>query len=251
MTAAQRKSYTSNVSNRVSVPRLVEALTSKQEPKIFSNKGKDFTQLRKVVIFEDVSGSTSGQISYVFSQIAYALARSFNMSEWWLYGSQLAKKHLKDYKYLSEKIGLNYYNVGGCTNSDYLLNVMKKYQDEKAIFVVITDGDINSLIYSELFSKFKDSTAIVGFIHEKHTSDIKHAVNFHKEFVEIREKQEEKLKSFRDSIVSSGLVQECSSEYFEMIDIEKRKVMSDTRAFMPIINRSLQQVVEIVKGKIK
>lgn len=247
MTAAQRKSYTSNISNRVSVSRIVEALASKQEPKVFAGKGKDMTQLRKVVIFEDVSGSTHGTLSNIFSQIGYALAKSFSTSEWWLYGGRLAKKHLPDYKYMSAAVGCDFYGTGNSTSSRSLLNVMKKYKEEKAIYVVITDGDIDQLIQDDLFKKhFNDSTAVVGILDENAKKHAKHVVNFRQDYIDAETIKRRALTEYEVSIPNDN------PEKWSMISKRGQQLDKDVqRKFLSIINKSLQEVVAVVKGRLK
>jgi hypothetical protein len=247
MTAAQRKSFTSNISNRVNVSRIVEALASKQEPKVFAGKGKDMTQLRKVVIFEDISGSTHGTLSNIFSQIGYALAKSFSTSEWWLYGSKLAKKHLRDYKYMSAAVGCDFYSVGQSTSSRSLLNVMKKYKEEKAIYVVITDGDINQLIQDDLFKKhFNDSTAVVGVLEDDAKLHAKHVVNFREEYINAEKNKSQTLNEYENSIPNDV------EDKWSMIRKRSQQLDKEVeRQFLSIINKSLQEVVAVVKGRLK
>jgi len=72
---AQAKSYKSDPSFKLNTPRLVESIANKSEPKVFYGKGKDASSLRKVVIFQDVSGSTEQMHSCLFDIIAYSLSK--------------------------------------------------------------------------------------------------------------------------------------------------------------------------------
>ncbi len=177
MTQAQRKSFKSDISPKINVARLVETMSNKSEPKVFYSKGKDASPLRKVVIFEDVSSSTYGGgrlLSPMFSMIAYALAKSFDECDWWIYGDLLAKKHKVDYAVPSQVVGRKYRMASG-TRSSYLANVMRKYAQEKALFVVITDGDIQSLIQdNELFKRYVNQTAFIGYIKQDEAKQLKH-----------------------------------------------------------------------------
>lgn len=248
MTAAQRKTYNSEVSNRVSVSRVVEALASKQEPRVFSNKGKDMTQLRKVVIFEDVSGSTHGVLSEMFSTTAYALAKSFTTSEWWLYGSQLVQKHLVDYPAYSAQVSQEYGNNDG-TSSQRLLNVMKKYANEKAIYVVITDGDLHPLIDHELFKKFNDSTAIIGVLDDKIKKVSKHAFDFRKDYEKLDTTRRTLIETYVKSIPQNLDWPEQHAMVSEYVRHNVDPVLERER--LRIINKGLQEVVAVVKSGLK
>jgi hypothetical protein len=251
MTAAQRKTYNSNMSHRVSVSRIVEALANKQEPKVFSNKGKDFTYLKKVVIFEDVSGSTAGRISETFSTLAYSLAKSFSTSEWWLYGSRLAKKHLTDYAYYSYEVAHRHndaYHVGNSTGSEELLNVMNKYKNEKAVYVIITDGDIFPLINNPLFETFKHSIAIIGMIPQEYHSRIPHHFDMSK--VLIQENVEKKIADLWRSLVDTTSLsyeereQECEKYRIQIMQELQPQINT-------AITKGLQQVADVVKGVLR
>jgi hypothetical protein len=177
ITQAQRKSFKSDISPKINVSRLVETMSNKSEPKVFYSKGKDASFLRKVVIFEDVSSSTYGGgnfFSPVFSMIAYALAKSFDDCDWWIYGDLLAKKHKQDFCIPSTVVGTRY-NMAMSTNASYLANVMRKYAKEKALFVVITDGDIQSLTRdNKLFQQYVNQTAFIGYLKYEDQKILKH-----------------------------------------------------------------------------
>ena len=164
LTSAQRKSYSSNISNRINVQKIIDSSASRKEPRVFYGKGKDVSYLRKVVIFEDVSGSTSGFLTSIFSDIAFNLQKSFEGSEWWIYADSLAMKPKQDYAFKSFDGNAYEYNCGGGTSSENLVHVMRKYRKENAIFVIITDGDIYPLINTEdnLFEEFKDKSVLIG-----------------------------------------------------------------------------------------
>lgn len=222
ITQAQIKSFNSNISNKVNVPRLVESLSANQEPKVFYNKGKDVSFLRKVVIFEDVSSSTCGSghlYSPLFSMIAYSLAKSFDECDWWIYGDFLAKKHKKDYHIPSVVVGRRY-NIAMGTQSNYLVNVMRKYAKEKALFVVITDGDIKALINEEeLFSRYVNQTAFIGYIHKDYTKNLKYTSLI-----------SEKLRTHLDYVRRDG-------EYQRKLDINYDKVQRWAKANHSLPNR--------------
>lgn len=177
ITQAQRKSFKSDISPKINVSRLVETMSNKSEPKVFYSKGKDVSFLRKVVIFEDVSSSTYGGgnlLSPTFSMIAYALAKSFDDCDWWIYGDLLAKKHKQDFCIPSTIVGTRY-NMAMSTNASYLANVMRKYAKEKALFVVITDGDIQSLTQdNKLFKQYVNQTAFIGYLKHEDAKHLKH-----------------------------------------------------------------------------
>lgn len=80
MTQAQSKNYSSNISNRLSVERIIESNARKSEPKIFYGKGKDISFMKKVVVFEDISVSTQGELSSLFSSLALSIVKSFENS---------------------------------------------------------------------------------------------------------------------------------------------------------------------------
>ncbi len=163
MSQAQTKAFSLNISNRVSVQRLIEAKSSRKEPKVFYGKGKDVEFMRKVVIFEDVSASTHS-VSPLFSSIGLALANSFEMVEWWAYGNYLYQKHQKDFKYSTYACG-GFKGLNGGTNSQYLLNVMRKYRSQDCLYVIITDGDMGSFFRDdETYKIFKDKTCVVGLL---------------------------------------------------------------------------------------
>jgi hypothetical protein len=251
MTAAQRKTYNSNMSHRISVSRVVEALANKQEPKVFSNKGKDFTYLKKVVIFEDVSGSTAGRISQTFSTLAYSLAKSFSTSEWWLYGSKLAKKHLTDYPYYSYEVAHRHngaYTVGNSTGSQELLNVMNKYKQEKAVYVIITDGDIQPLIDNPLFETFKHSIAIIGMIPQEYHSRIPHHFDMSNVLnVESVERKVAQLwRNLHDTTDMSYSEREQECEKYQMTLIKETQPQISAS-----ITQALQEVSAVVKGVLR
>ena len=260
MTAAQRKSYTSNISPKISVSRIVEAMANRKEPKVFSNKGKDYTTLKKVVIFEDVSGSTGGFVSTLFSNIAYALATSFIGSEWWLYADFLTQKHKLDYEYVSYGMtsrpnrDAQYYDLGGGTSARNLIHVMRKYRQEKAIFIVITDGDIEDLFSgsnAEIYQEFKDKTAVVGILDDNikanmpHHHDIKGAIKKIQDTTFSNQKDLfEKIsiaKQSNNSIVVETLYKQLQNVQTTMIsDMIKQIVPTAVNAILPIVKGQLK-----------
>lgn len=185
-TRAQGKGYTMVANHRVSVPRIIESKANKKPPKVFYGKSKDISFFKKVVVFEDVSGSTLNhyETSHVFSNIAKTLVDAFDGSEWWLYGAQLHLKNKKDYEYNSFPLIRGVSNqMHSQTNAHLIVQAMRYYKSTKGennIYVIITDGDLRKLIYDqkELFEEFKDKTAIVGILDPMITKHSTYYLNF-------------------------------------------------------------------------
>ena len=169
ITAAQSKRYSTNISNKVNVPRIVSSKANRTAPQVFYGRGKDLSFTKKVVIFEDVSSSTM-HFTHVFSSIAHSLANSFESVEWYAYGDELFIKQKQHYDKQTRKLGsAANMHIGG-TSTYMLTSVMKKYQNKDYTYVIITDGDMRSLYKSDLWSYFKDKCVVMGFI-DKQTRD--------------------------------------------------------------------------------
>jgi hypothetical protein len=183
MSQALTKKYSFDVSPKLSVSRLVSSKANKTIPNIFQNKGKDVNFLKKVVIFEDVSGSTlSSRIHHTFSQIAKGLATSFESVEWWGYSDRLWLKPKNLYNYETLRVG-NHLGVSSAsgTSAYKLLNVMKKYKKQDNTYIIITDGDMHNVFdHKELWNYFKDRTCVIGLLDDTIKENAPH-------YVEIRD----------------------------------------------------------------
>jgi len=251
MTAAQRKKYSIEPSNKISVPRIVEAMASRRQPNVFSNKGKDFTYLKKVVVFEDISGSTSGNTSSIFSAIAKALTSSFVGSEWWLYAERLVKKHKLDYEFYSQDLRYNHetrkvfseYEIGGGTSARNLLHVMRKYRNEQAVFIIITDGDMHDLFSGQnedIYKEFKDKTLVVGLLDDDIKTYMPHNFDISEDVRKFKIDLDRKLNVARSSIPNY------SYEMSNAISDEHLKLN------MPkIVSKCVYASLPIVKGNLK
>ena len=147
MTQAQAKGYSSNPSHRISIPKVLEATLAKKEPKVFYGRGKDTSFMRKVVLFEDVSGSAY-VLFPLFSTLAKTLVNAFEQSEWWAYGEKLFKRPKDQYDYLT------YHTLDGtgmtrATYTSALFAHMRKHRHEDNVYVVITDGDMDDFIQAK------------------------------------------------------------------------------------------------------
>ncbi len=233
MSQAFKKSYSSNISNRISVPKVVESVASHTEPKVFYGKGKDISFLKKIVIFEDVSGSTSGVMTLLFSFIGQALSKSFEQVEWWAYGNRLRRKNKLDYDYptyMSTHRDYDYVNdqVGGGTEAQNLFNVMRKYKNQDYIYIILTDGDMYELFSDEnkaLYNAFKDKTAIVGALDE----EIKKHFKFHADF--------------NDELYRLGVVLNRNDANIEQFEHNHKVLQS-------VVIGATQKVVEIIQRRI-
>lgn len=177
MSAAQAKRYSINISNKVNVHRIVNAQANRVAPNVFYGRGKDINFTKKVVIFEDVSGSTQ-DFTHVFSSIAYGLANSFDSVEWWGYGDMLFEKKPEHYEYTTQRLGYaGRLHIGG-TNASRLLSVMKKYRNKDYTYVIITDGDMRSIFKDiDLWNSFKDRVAVIGFLDKQIKENSPHHVD--------------------------------------------------------------------------
>lgn len=262
MTLAQMKSYKSDISSKLNTTRLVQAIANRQEPKVFYNKGKDMQALRKVVIFHDVSGSTANDIDGIFDIVALSLAKSFEQVDWWVYGDALWKKHVEDYEMPTMLVG-SHYRIDGSTRTTYLANVMRKYQKENAIFVVLTDGDIQSLVIGNpMWEKFKDKTAFIGYL-DMSDDEMKQAVKHHAtishdDYVYVKHGMS---RIFYDNDVCADIARETHKlQSLGMATIDANRVvvkkyqyklfLSDDR-IRKMITHLQNSVVSLVKGIIK
>lgn len=176
ITAAQSKRYSTNISNKVNVPRIVSSKANRTAPQVFYGRGKDLSFTKKVVIFEDVSSSTRA-FTHVFSSIAQALANSFESVEWYAYGDELFLKQRKHYDRQTRQLGtVANMRIGG-TSTYMLTSVMRKYQNKDYTYVIITDGDMRSLYKSDLWSYFKDKCVVMGFIDKQTRENATHYVD--------------------------------------------------------------------------
>lgn len=246
LTAAQRKSYSSNISNRINVQRIIDSSASKREPRVFYGKGKDVSYLRKVVIFEDVSGSTSGMISSIFSDIAFNLQKSFEGAEWWVYADRLGMKPKQDYMYKSYDANM-VYNCGGGTSTKNLVHVMRKYRKENAIFVIITDGDVYSLVNTEdnLFEEFKDRTVLIGMgLNKEIVKNVPNKHDITDEFQKLQNNVQKTEDMWRKHIRSAD-------GYEEYESFVKRTNPNIKRNQEEIVVDSVRSLMPIIKGRLK
>jgi hypothetical protein len=258
LTMGQAKSYKSDITSKLNKHRLVEAVVHNKEPKVFYNKGRDTTQLRKVVIFQDVSGSTHHTYDFLFDIIAYSLAKSFDQVDWWLYGDMLAKKHTQDFSTPSYLVGKEY-NIASSTNSGLLVNVMQRYANEKAIFVVLTDGDLFALFQDiSLFKKFAPQTAFVGEL-----SSVPQ--DFQSELIYKSALTQEEVKVCTDigHNIDSDIIRQAWSSFNvqnsdDMIYIkellckkQQYKNAISNSAFQKIVSRMINTAVALIKRSIK
>jgi hypothetical protein len=190
---AQSKSHSMQITHRINVPLLVEKEASRKAPSVFYGKGKDVSFTKKVVIFEDVSGSTHN-FTREFSEIARAISNAFEETEWWAYGSKLYLRHPRDLPYYS------YYEANGvgityATNSQHLLSVMEHYKNEDNTYVIITDGYVGRLLSDPLYQKFKDKIVFIGIITRDMEKASKHTVKYFQAKRELLDKGVERRKA--------------------------------------------------------
>lgn len=253
MTAAQRKKYSIDPSNKISVPRIVEAMSSRRQPNVFSNKGKDVSYLKKVVVFEDISGSTNGMISSIFSAIAKALTSSFVGSEWWLYADKLVKKHKLDYEFYSQDLryskdtnkSFEEYQVGGGTSARNLLHVMRKYRNEQAVFIIITDGDIYDLFSGQnedIYKEFKDKTLVVGLLDDDIKLKMPHNFDITVDITKIKRECEKIKDEYKKK----------SQGNYDFVVMHRLMETHLTTQQMPsIVSKCVYASLPIVKGNLK
>lgn len=224
MSQGQRKAYSVNISNRVSVQRILETQASRKAPKVFYGKGQDLEFMKKVVIFEDVSGSVGG-FAGLFSSIGLALSKSFEQVEWWGYANRLFKKNKRDYGFTTYSVN-NYKKGGGGTSSENLLHVMKKYKNSDNLYVIITDGDMERFFQDEeTYKIFKDRTCVVGILDNEIKNKMPHTVDIQKELNEHN-----KDKEYHERVSSWDL------QYQNKL-FEKLVVTSVTQAIQILQNR--------------
>jgi outer membrane biosynthesis protein TonB len=254
---AQAKSYKSDPSFKLNTPRLIESIANKVEPKVFYGKGKDASSLRKVVIFQDVSGSTEQMHSCIFDIIAYSLSKSFEDSKWYLYGDKIIEKHKRDYNVPSIAIG-NHNGIAGSTNSWYLTKAMRKHKQDKALFVVITDGDIHSLIRDEVtFNKFRDSTAFVGELDKETQKFAKYFATINDKekdliYNTLRQVRSDHFREIRENVVkyqSKGV----KGHYADHIAYTQAyyKYLIANANTRKIITRLILEIVQVMKGQLR
>ena len=250
MTLAQAKKYSTNITTRVSVPRIVESMANKKEPAVFYGKGKDFSFMRKVVIFEDISGSTQG-FTEIFSSIALSLSKSFQETEWWGYGNKLFKKLPRDYPYSTYDVNACSPKVGYGTETQKLLSVMKKYRGKDNLYVIITDGDMREFFWNkELYQEFRDKTCVIGILDKEIKEKMPHHVELGKSALTEDDKKEverivQEIKGIREQ---QGLV-------VTEKEVEKMRQQGFSRKMTSILysgNRVQHQkaIIEAVKTSI-
>lgn len=236
MSAAQAKRYSLNISNKVNVHRLVNAQANRVAPNVFYGRGKDINFTKKVVIFEDVSGSTQ-DFTHVFSSIAYGLANSFDSVEWWGYSDLLFKKKPEHYEYTTQRLGMaGKMHVGG-TNASRLLSVMKKYRNKDYTYVIITDGDMRSIFKDiDLWNSFKDRVAVIGFLDK----EIKSKAPHHVDVLEYFAKQKGYVPKPTDDIydIMSGAQLHSSN-------------LKNKAFYYPAITFAINGVMDLVKGRLR
>jgi hypothetical protein len=176
---ALTKRYSTNISPKISVQKILQSKSSHVPPNVFQNKGKDTTFVKKVVIFEDVSGSTR-RFTEQFSSVANSLANAFESVEWYGYSDFLWEKPKSLYDYTTLHTG-EHYKVSSAdgTQAFRLLNVMKKYKNKDYTYVIITDGDMKSVFRDkETWSYFKGKTCVIGYLNEDIIANSKYHYQF-------------------------------------------------------------------------
>lgn len=209
MSQALTKKYSFDISPKLSVPRLVSSKANKSMPNIFQNKGKDVNFLKKVVIFEDVSGSTvNSYLTNVFSQVAKGLATSFDSVEWWGYSDKLWLKPKNLYNYKTLQVGFSLgVSSGSGTSASKLLNVMKKYQKQDNTYIIITDGDMHDVFHhKELWDFFKDRTCVIGILDETIKNNTPHYVELQDVARDVRKVSVEKSDNYEKAMIKAGSI---------------------------------------------
>lgn len=231
MSAAMSKRYSLDLSHKVSVDRIVRTKANKQAPQVFYNRGKDISFTKKIVIFEDVSSSTT-RFSKYFSSMAYSLAQAFESVEWWGYGDYLFKKDPKDFPYNTMAVGRHYRIQIGGTNARNLLSVMRKYRNKDYTYVIITDGDMQSIFEEQAtWNIFKDKVAVVGLL----DNDIKKNAPHNVDLLEHMAKRKGYYPKPNEDI--HGIIKRAK------IDIED---LSDPS----VVVHGINGVMELVKGRL-
>ena len=236
VTASQTKKYSIDISNKVNVGRIVSSKANKTAPQVFYNRGKDITFTRKVVVFEDVSSSTT-EFAHVFSSIAYSLSQAFDSVEWWGYGDRLFLKKPKDYKYETRDLGTQQgLNIHG-TQASRLLSVMKKYKNLDYTYVIITDGDMSSVFKDEdTWNYFKNKTVVTGFL----TKDIKNNSPHHIDLLSEIAKSNGYYPDEDDDL----------SDIYNKSQMNYHTFQNEVK-LMPIIYKGINSVMQHVKNRLK
>ncbi len=236
ITASQTKKYSLDISNKVNVGRIVSSKANKTAPQVFYNRGKDITFTRKVVVFEDVSSSTT-DFAHVFSSIAYSLSQAFDSVEWWGYGDKLFLKKPQDYKYQTRDLGTQQgLNIHG-TQASRLLSVMKKYKNLDYTYVIITDGDMSSVFRDkDTWDYFKNKTVVTGFL----TKDIKTNSPHH-------------IDLLSEIAKSNGYYPDEQDDLQDIINYAQINyhTFNDEVKLMPIIYKGINSVMQHVKNRLK
>lgn len=238
ISAAQSKKYSLNLSHKVNVSRIVNSKANRTAPQVFYNRGKDLSFTKKVVIFQDVSGSTR-QFSHTFSSIAYSLAKAFDSVEWWGYGDKLFKKDPQDYKIETYSLA-NEHRVfaGNGTRADRLLHVMKQYKNKDYTYVIITDGDMNAIFNDiDTWNVFKDKIAVVGLLDNEIKTHAPHNVDL-LEIIAKRKGYNPRPDDNTRNIVDRA-----------RITIDDLTIDGNS-ANLQLITRGINGVIELVKSRI-
>jgi hypothetical protein len=236
ITASQSKKYSIDLSNKVNVGRIVSSKANRTAPQVFYNRGKDISFTRKVVVFEDISSSTT-DFTHLFSSIAYSLSQAFDSVEWWGYGNKLFLKKPKDYQFLTRNLGSSQHLDIHGTEAYRLLNVMKKYKNLDYTYVIITDGDMSSVFKDkETWDYFKNKTVVTGFLTQDIKKNSPHSIDLFSEIAKLNGYYPTPQDDLQDI-----------SNYANIT----RDTFHDELKLMPIIYKGIDSVMQLVKNRLK
>lgn len=236
LNAVQAKRYSTNISNKVNVPRIVSSKANHTAPQVFYGRGKDIEFTKKVVIFEDVSSSTDS-FTHIFSSIAQSLAESFESVEWYGYGDDLFLKKPKHYNLETRNLGKTAGLYVGGTSTYKLLNVMKKYQNNDNIYVIITDGDMSSIFQDkDLWSFYKEKCVVIGFIDKEIKENTPHHVDILAEITKRVGYTPQPEETIRTIFQNSGLTYH---------------TMKTKSIYQPAVVKGINGVYELIKSRVR
>lgn len=236
MSAAMAKRYTLDLSNKVNVGRIVSSKANRTAPQVFYGRGKDISFTKKVVIFQDVSSSTHA-FKHMFSSIAHSLANAFESVEWWGYGDYIFEKAKKDYDKDTRSLGDAHHLPINGTNASRLLNVMKKYKNKDYTYVIITDGDMNSIFKDiDTWNYFKDKIAVVGFIDQEIKNHAPHHVDLLSKLAKSLGYQPKDTDKIQDVIDKAHI---------------NFSTFHNAKNTMPLIVHGVNGVMELVKNRLR
>lgn len=171
---------TSIIQPKVIVPnffnpnRLVDQVLFKTPDKCFNN----------VSIYRDISGSTTGRVFNLINEICKFLDRKIPISyNFYLYASgdvSILQTSFEDWENKCEIPDLYaddplFQQMGGGTNSDAIADVITEQLSDKWLNIIITDGDLHSLMRRDNISSLLDNVFVISVCDD---SSLKNVPNY-------------------------------------------------------------------------